>query len=78
MCGGAKAVEQISCLITNLKVEDLCTVLGKGQPQGDTFSAYDIALNLNVIHTTFCIINVSLIVHYSYSDGRTSTETPIY
>lgn len=38
---GTKAVEQISGLIPNLKVEVLGTVLCKGLPRDDTFSALD-------------------------------------
>jgi flavorubredoxin len=38
---GTKAVEQISALIPNLKVEVLSTVLCKGLPRGDTFAALD-------------------------------------
>ncbi len=38
---GTKAVEQISSLIPNLKVEVLGTVLCKGLPQAETFSALD-------------------------------------
>jgi len=38
---GTKAVEQISGLIPNLKVEVLGTVLCKGLPRADTFSALD-------------------------------------
>lgn len=38
---GTKAVEQISSLIPNLKVEVLGTVLCKGFPQAETFSALD-------------------------------------
>jgi flavorubredoxin len=38
---GTKAVEQISSLIPNLKVEVLGTVLCKGRPQNDTFAALD-------------------------------------
>jgi flavorubredoxin len=38
---GTKVVEQISGLIPNLKVEVLGTVLCKGQPRADTFSALD-------------------------------------
>jgi flavorubredoxin len=38
---GTKAVEQISSLIPNLKVEILGTVLCKGLPRADTFSALD-------------------------------------
>jgi flavorubredoxin len=38
---GTKAVEQISGLIPNLKVEVLGTVMCKGLPRADTFSALD-------------------------------------
>ncbi len=38
---GTKAVEQISALIPNLKVEVLGTVLCKGHPREDTFAALD-------------------------------------
>ena len=38
---GTKAVEQISALIPNLKVDVLGTVLCKGLPREDTFSALD-------------------------------------
>lgn len=38
---GTKAVEQISALIPNLKVEVLSTVLCKGYPGEDTFAALD-------------------------------------
>lgn len=38
---GTKAVEQISGLIPNLKVEILGTVLCKGRPQDETFAALD-------------------------------------
>ena len=38
---GTKAVEQISGLIPNLKVDLLGTVLCKGRPRNDTFSALD-------------------------------------
>jgi flavorubredoxin len=38
---GTKAVEQISALIPNLKVDVLSTVLCRGMPRGDTFAALD-------------------------------------
>jgi flavorubredoxin len=38
---GTKAVEQISGLIPNLKVEMLSTVLCKGLPRAETFSALE-------------------------------------
>ena len=38
---GTKAVEQLSALIPNLKVEVLSTVLCKGLPRADTFTALD-------------------------------------
>jgi flavorubredoxin len=48
---GTKAVEQISGLIPNLKVEFLGTVLCKGLPRLDTFSALDdLAIKIEAKH----------------------------
>ena len=49
---GTKAVEQISGLIPNLQVEVLGTVLCKGLPRADTYSALDdLAITIGEKHT---------------------------